>query len=137
MEEAKISFDVAMIVWSSVSILLMIITGVAVFFARSWKHRVDKDYVNLSDKVVVESISKEKEINKIREDHAICKFHVVETYVDKDTFHRQVGQCVTIQNKVFDKVEELAKEISETNKRIYAFKVEIIKEIRNGNGSKK
>jgi len=130
--DATISFSVAVIIWSAASVLFVALTAVAVFFAKSWKLRIDRDYNKMSDKVNLIYGT----IDSIKEEHNKHEVESVKTYVDYPVFNHQVSVCSGIQQRVFDKVEQIMKELSIMNTKIVAFKADVITEIKNGHDKK-
>ena len=120
----SVAFDVALVVWSTITISLMGLTAIAGFFAKSWKHRVDK----------ITEINT-KGIEQLKTDHNKCALIVAQDYVDKSLFNKQVDHCVTLQQGIFDKIELMRKEIADTKIKLVESEFRIIKEIKNGNKS--
>ena len=118
----SVAFDVALVVWSTITIALMGLTAIAVFFAKSWKHRVDK----VTEKNAIE-------IDTLKNTYTGCALTMAEKYTDKDMFIKQVEACSVLQRRIFDKIDSMHKDLADTRVKLVESEARIIKEIKNGN----
>jgi hypothetical protein len=124
--QTLVRFPVAMIVWSLVTVIIMAVTAIAVYFAKSWKIRVDDSLQ-----------SKRDDIEGLKKDHSQCALNVAQNYVDKTLFTQQVQNCANLQNIILGKIDKMYIEISDTKAQLAQSELRIIKEIKNGNKNNK
>ena len=116
--ENQVSFDVALIVSGSVTILFGLVVAIASFFFRSWKKEVD-----------VDRIDNQKEHQRMEKESTSCKVGIANNYLQKKNFDAQVDKCTEIQTRIFTRIEEFGKELREQT-------LLILKEVKNGNNKK-